>query len=256
MMGLVIKDLMCMKKTLRLFVYVVVSAFAISIMVVLSEKFGNIAKMLTNMLENGESEIDVISISQLIVIMFLMLPLGAILDFSIIFRADRKAGFMAVSSSLPVSVEKRVLAKYITVLMLFGLGIIVDAVLAVILSNLSKLISLKEYLGIIVSFASVQLMVSALIILFCMLFKGGHEDYATICAIITLVAVWALLNFKKTKEMLTTMFSGGYETENPFIALIDFLMNKSYILVLAAVVTVVISYFASVLIAKRKRGII
>ena len=60
MKGLIIKDLMCLRKQLIIFSYVVIAVLVISVMFVLSARFGNIA--LANesmMLENNISSIDI-----------------------------------------------------------------------------------------------------------------------------------------------------------------------------------------------------
>ena len=43
MKGLIIKDVMCLKKQLTVFIFVLIGVVAVSIMYVLSAKFGNIA---------------------------------------------------------------------------------------------------------------------------------------------------------------------------------------------------------------------
>ena len=43
MKGLIIKDIMCLKKQLTVFIYVIIGVVVISVMYVLSAKFGNLA---------------------------------------------------------------------------------------------------------------------------------------------------------------------------------------------------------------------
>lgn len=122
MKGLMIKDLMCLRKQMILFAYTVAGVLALSIMFVLSVRFGNIADA----------------------------------NQTMIFRMDGKAGFSSISSILPLSVNKRVLAKYLTVFMMFGIGVVVDIVISFVLSMFTDIISFVDFFGIIISAASLM----------------------------------------------------------------------------------------------------
>lgn len=258
MKGLIIKDLMCMRKNLIIFCYVVISVLVISVMFVLSAQFGNIAIENAEMLaENSMSEIEVNNLSILVLIAFMLLPVAVIGDFSIIFKEDHKAGFAKISASLPLSIAQRVMAKYITVLLLFGIGTVIDVLIALVLSRLTDIISFADFLGIIISAASVMSIYSALVIVFCFLFKGGSEEYASICALLSMGGIVFLMNWSKIKMMFQNIVVADGDGHDPMLdAYVDFFKTKSYLLLLAAAVVWVISYFASVAIAKRKRGVV
>lgn len=258
MKGLVIKDLMCMRKQLIIFAYVVVSVFIVSIMFVLSAGFGNIAYgNEAMMIENSLSDIDVKNISTTALILFMLLPLAVTGDFTNVFKEDNKAGFFRVSASLPLSIEKRVLAKYITLLLMFGMGVMVDTLISFVLSCLTDIISFAEFFGIIISSASVMSIHGALAIVFCLLLKNGSEEYSVLFSAICMITGGLLFNISKVRLILVNIASGGKNGDIDFVDdFMTFIKYKAYILLIIAVAVMIVSYFISVAIAKRKRGVV
>ena len=256
MKGLIIKDLMCLRKQLIIFSYVVIAVLVISVMFVLSARFGNIA--LANesmMLENNISSIDIKNLSTWALILFMLLPVAMVGDVATLFTADGKAGFANVSAVMPLSISQRVLAKYLTVTVMFGIGVCVD--LVIILSRLTDIISFPDFCGIIISAASLMSIYGALVIVFCFLYGYGKEDYAILSTCVLMVATIIIVNLDRIKSLFAAT---GENAEEKASASFDYFMNffkqKFYILLLAAVITMVISYFASLWIAKRKRGMV
>lgn len=163
MKGLIIKDLMCLRKQGFTFIYIVISVLVVSVMYVLSAKFGNMAMGNQEMMmENSMTEIDIKNLSTIVLILFMLLPISMVGDVSAVFVADGKAGFSNVSASLPVSIEKRVLSRYITISVFFGIGVAVDLVIACILSILTNIISFQEFWGIIIVEASAMFIYGSL----------------------------------------------------------------------------------------------
>lgn len=256
MKGLVIKDLMCLRKQFILFAYIVVSVLVISVMFVLSARFGNI--FLANqemMAENSLTDLDITNLSTTMLMLFMLLPIASVGDFASVFEADAKAGFAKVSSVMPLPVHQRVMAKYITILSMFGMGVIIDLVIAFVLSLLTDIISFADFFGIIISAASIMSIYSALVILLCFALGQGKEDYARLLSLLCMLAAAVLANLSKLKEIVAATADGnsdgGVDYLNDFL---NFFKQRSYILFVLAVLVMVISYFASVFAAKRKRG--
>lgn len=148
MRGLVIKDLLCLRKQILLFAYTVAGVLVLSVMFVLSARFGNIAAANQEMmLENNLSDIDIKNISTTALILFMLIPIATVGDVTAIFRMDGKAGFSNVSSILPLPVNKRVMAKFLTVFLLFGIGVAVDVAISFVLSILTDIISFADFSG-------------------------------------------------------------------------------------------------------------
>lgn len=251
MKGLILKDLMCLRKQLIIFGYVVFGVLVVSIMYVMSARFGNIAlaggKLLT---DQGLSAFDVANIAKLALVMFMLLPIATVGDMANVFAEDGRAGFTKVASVLPLSIRQRVMARYITIFAMFGIGVAVDLLIAFTLSLLTDMISFGELLGIIISAASVMSIYSAMVIAFCIMLGYGREQYATLLSVGIIAVAGIGLNFPKIKGILLDQGTGG-ELLKSFMNVIS---HKSYVLLIIAVITIVLSITASVAIADRKRG--
>ena len=262
MKGLILKDIMCLKKQLTVFVYVLVGVLVVSVMYVLSARFGNIAQAGKEMISMDDvSSVDVKNLGTMALVFFMLLPLASIGDMANVFISDGKAGFYKVAGAFPVSLNRRILARYLTIYALFGIGVLVDILIAFVLSRLTDLINFGDFLGIIISSASVMSIYSALVIFFCLLTGYGKEQYAQIFSLLTMEILFILANFKTIKKMMTEIAaaaSGPVESTDafPIWGILDFIKDKSWVLFLVAALLSIVSYTASLIVAERKRGII
>ena len=260
MKGLIIKDIMCLRKQLTLFFFVMFGTVVISIMFVLSAKYGNIAVMGRQMLEineNGMSKIDIINLANTVMMLFMILPIACVGDMVNVFVADGKAGFNKVSCAIPLSVGKRLLARFLTIFALFGLGVAIDTLLAFILSFLTDICSFGEMFGVMVTAASVVSIYSAVLIFFCILLGYGREMYAQVFTILTIVGTFVIIRFKSIKEICIRIFINeqGLDSDT-FWKPLNFIKEKGYVFFIIACAVCILSYFCSLRIAERKRGVI
>lgn len=249
MKGLIIKDIMCLKKQLKLLGFVTIGVFAVSVMFVISARCGNIALAGRSIVEDSlASDIDVKNLSTYALMFFMLLPIAAIGDIANVFEADGKAGFTKVACILPLSIEKRLLARYITIFSMFGLGVVLDIVIALVLSVLTDIISFSDFLGIIISMGAVMSIENALFIVLCIALGYGKEDYARIISWIIGVGTVIAINFSKLK---TAFITDDFGIMND---LMEFIKHRSYILLGIAALVVVVSYAMALMLAKRERG--
>lgn len=245
MKGLVIKDLMCLRKQRITFIYVVASTAILAAMFVLSCRFGNLYYANQQMVaENQLSGIDVKNMSTMALIIFMLLPIALVGDVATVFTYDGKAGFAGVSETFPLSINQRVMTKFITVLMMFGIGVGVDFILSFVLYLLTDIISFADFLGIIISAASVMSIYGSLTILFCFVFGYGKESFAQGTSLLSMLAVCIAFGFHRIRDI---------NIINDFM---NFLKHRYYILLILAGIIMMISYFGTVAVAKRKRGMI
>ena len=257
MKGLMIKDLMCLRKQMILFAYTVAGVLVLSVMFVLSARFGNIADANQAMMtENNLSDIDIKNLSTLSLILFMLLPIAMVSDVTAIFRMDQKAGFGAVSSTLPLSANKRVMARYLTVFIMFGIGVGVDIVISFVLSRMTNIISFADFFGIIISAASLMSIYGALVIVFCFLFGYGKEDYAIVVSWAVILITAMLANIKKVKLIFVSVKAGDSGSVDFFSGFINFIKYKYFVLFFIALIVMTVSYFVSVEIAERKRSVV
>ena len=79
MKGLIIKDFFCLKKQLINYVFVIVGVIAVSVLFVLSCRFGNIASY------GQASEVDIAQLAGLALLLFMLVPLACTGDISNLF---------------------------------------------------------------------------------------------------------------------------------------------------------------------------
>ena len=80
MKGLILKDLMCLRKQLTNFCFVMAGVLIASIMYVLSARFGNMAKVGQEMLNGNATQVDVRNIGSMVLVMFMLLPIASVGD--------------------------------------------------------------------------------------------------------------------------------------------------------------------------------
>lgn len=259
MKGLVIKDLMCMRKQLVTFCYVVLAVLIASIMYMLSARFGNIALAAQDLSKQTDmTDIDIVSVTNVATVFFMLLPMAVMCDFTIIFREDNKAGFANVSASLPLPIWQRVLAKYITLIVLFALGFVVDMVIGGVLTCLTDTLQFGDFMCIILSSVSIMSIFSCLAVFFCLLLKGGNEEHATIFSLLVMVAMLVLANIEKVKSIILMMILSGSDVPDDILVpdIFGLFRDKTLILLVTAVIVMALSYVGSYQIASRKRGVL
>lgn len=262
MKGLIIKDIMCLRKQLTVFIYVIIGVLLVSIMYVLSAKFGNIALAGKEMLEtNDMSAIDIKNLGTMALVFFMLLPIATVGDMANVFEVDGKAEFYKVAGAIPLSLKERLLSRYLSIYALFGIGVVIDIFIAFLLSLLTDLIRFKDFLGIIISSASIMSIYGSLVIFFCILLGYGKESYSQIFSIITIGMAFILININKINSIFTVVADNSLVTEkNADSTLIwqplNFIKEKSWILFLVAAFVSLVSYMASLFVAERKRGVI
>ncbi|MCR5337094.1 MAG: ABC-2 transporter permease [Lachnospiraceae bacterium] len=259
MKGLILKDVMCLKRQLKLFVFVLFGVVVTSIMFVLSARFGNLALAGREMLRTEQaSDIDVKNLATVALVLFMLLPIATVGDVANVFQSDEKAGFSRLAGSLPFPVSKRLLARFLTIYALFGIGTLIDLVLALVLSNLTDLIRFRDFCGIILSAASVMSIYSALVIFFCILLGHGSQSYVQVFSLLSMGLVLILSNLKyfgSLIQAITTDQSGALNM-TLFWQPLDFIKEKFWILILIAAAVSIASYAVSLKVALRKRGVI
>lgn len=249
MKGLVIKDFICLRKQLSMFVMLVAMTIVITVLFILSSRYGNLAIAMKEMLETGQiDQAGIVDAASFAVMLFLFVPIAAVTDIGFIFKEDAKAGFSSVAAVLPLTIRQRVTARYFTVFSILVVGIIIDSIMCFWLSFFTDVMKFGETVNMIFAVASLIAITSGLLIFFSILFGRGKEDFALIASTILLMAMIISLGFKKLKALLVdgVNFTGD---------MMNFIKTKAYIMVFVAFIIVLLCYIGSVVIAQRKRGV-
>ena len=251
MKGLIIKDLMCLRKMRATFVFVTVSSFVITVMALISARIGNIALAEKEYLAGGTGmPMSPVQLLWYAVAVMVLLPLASIGDsLTLAFEADKNSGFANVAGALPLSVKQRVTARFITMFLTCGTGTVISLALSFILSLFTDIMTLGDFAGLVLSAASLILIFSALEMILIFLLKMKNTDYVRIISLLIMAAAFIASSLGRIISAVRSMNPTGLITDG-----LLFLENRWIILVAAAAVCLLVSYFVSTGIAERKRG--
>ena len=247
MKGLIIKDLLCLKKQLMTYIYIVCGVIAVAFMFVLSTKYGNLANVAKSIEESG---IDVKLVLKIMIMFFMVLPVACMSNVSDLFEYDKSASFYKVAASMPVSAGKRVLSRFLTIIAFAVLGIGIDTVIAAVISGVSDIIVFSKCVCSLISIASCLLMYMSAVNT--LNFFGITPMYSTFIPIIAAAVAAFAINFKKIVRFLTS--EDPVMDSSSFRKLVEAFESRCYIVVLIAAVFLAACYFISVAAVKRKRG--
>lgn len=253
MKGLIIKDLMCLKKNIRTFFFVAIATLVISVMAVLSAKFGNIA-LLERVAEDNSSNVSPLELLWFAISIMVMLPIMSVGDgISGVFAADRNAGFAAVAGAMPVSVKKRVEARYLSVLSMCGAGVSASLIIAVILSFFTDIMSIGEFVGLVLMASSVMLIFVAVEMVLIIAFNKASDYCGQLAFLIMCIAAGIVIAIKwnSIKQMIFEL-----RVFDIAKAALNLFKDRWYIFALIAAVCLLFSYLTTVHLAERKRGVI
>ncbi len=251
MKGLIIKDLMCLRKMRATFVFVTVASFVITVMALISARCGNIALAEQEYLTGGtDMPMSPVHFLWYAVAVMVILPLASIGDsLTLAFEADKNSGFANVAGALPLSVKQRVTARFIMLFLTVGTGTVISLVLSFLLSVFTDIMTFGDFAGLVLSAASLILIFSSLEIILIFLLKMSNADYVRIISLLIMTAVFLLCSSGRIIGAVRAMKPFELITEG-----IIFLENRWFILAAAAVLCLIASYLISTGIAERKRG--
>lgn len=251
MKGLIIKELMCLRKMRATFVFVTVSSFVITVMALISARIGNIALAEKEYLAGGtDMPMSPVQLLWYAVSVMVLLPLASLGDsLTLAFEADKNSGFTVVAGALPLSVKQRVTARYITLFLTCGTGTVISLVLSFLLSLFTDIMTFGDFAGLVLSAASLILIFSSLEMILIFFLKMSNDDYVRIISLLIMTAVFLLCSSGRIIGALRAMKPFELITEG-----IIFLENRWFILAAAAVLCLIASYLISTGIAERKRG--
>lgn len=251
MKGLIIKDLICLRKMRATFVFVTVSSFVITVMALISARIGNIALAEKEYLAGGtDMPMSPVHLLWYAVAVMVILPLASIGDsLTLAFEADKNSGFAPVAGALPLSVKQRITARFITLFLTCGTGTVISLALSFILSLFTDIMTLGDFAGLVLSATSLILIFSALEMILIFLLKMKNTDYVRIISLLIMAVAFIASSLGRIINAVRSMNPTGLITDG-----LLFLENRWIILVAAAAVCLLVSYFVSTGIAERKRG--
>lgn len=259
MKGLIIKDFMCLRKNAKVLIFSFVGIILLGLMILLSMRYGNIYRWNQEAIADGSANVESTeAVFSFVVMLFMAIPVMLAGEPAMLLDLDGKAGFDKVYSSLPVPIEKRVAAKYISYILFTGVSVIVDVILAVGMSFMIDFLQLQELLKIVMATASFVVIIGALTIFLIYCLGYAQCINSGVYSAIIVFGVIILLNFEKTKMFFKLLFSSEEQEGSADVVrgMINSFSNSSWHFLIAAIVTLSLSLVGTIFVVKRKRGMI
>ncbi len=256
MKALILKDIYCLRTRIMTYVLTLVAALVIGILISLSSEYGNMR--LDVMMGDDEtvSEDDLAGHKVMLggaTFLAILLPLGVGFDGIMTFHMDEKANFGDVLRTMPVKPVEIVLARFSTAYGFLLTGYVSSILIALLISPVVKIFTLAEMIhaGTVLTCAlAIGLGVSC-----CVLFMWNKKTFdkifiGIIVGIYAVIAIGTITLGKRYGEQLDAIM-------NTLMDKVKILFENSLVwLIPAALLMIVVCFFLSVLIVKRKgRGV-
>lgn len=253
MRGLITKDMYCLKKNLKIFFSVTIGIMVLSVLFIISSKYGNVARGMAQMQrEEKFGNKMVVSIYQGVIWLTLFIIIAFIGMIIECFKEDRKAGFRKQLLSMPISSNKIVFSRYVSCMLFSIVSIVAALISAFCVSIATDLFSFGKLAGCVISFAAILLIYMSIVM--CLIYLFGSE-YADIiqCVPVILLLIGLMIKFqgiidKISDAQFEKLFSGIIKD------LSYFMINKWYLLLGIAIACMGISYVISCIFFNDRRG--
>ncbi len=256
MKALILKDIYCLRTRIMTYVLTLVAALVIGILISLSSEYGNMR--LDVMMGDAAtvSEDDLAAHKVMLggaTFLAILLPLGVGFDGIMTFHMDEKANFGDVLRTMPVKPVEIVLARFSTAYGFLLTGYVSSILIALLISPVVKIFTLAEMIhaGTVLTCA----LAIGLGVACCALFMWNKKTFdrifiGIIVGIYAVIAIGTITLGKRYGEQLNAIM-------NTLMDKVKILFENSLVwLIPAALLMIVVCFFLSVLIVKRKgRGV-
>lgn len=254
MKGLIMKDLYCLKKELRLFLGVTIGSALVSVLFLLSARYGNIADALADIQKTEMLGSDtLLSMCDMLALFVIYLPIALVGSLVECFKEDSKAGFSKVAFSMPLSCKKIVGSRYITCMLFFGVCVLSASFCNAIVSSVSDTLEFLTVLKGVFFMCAIFMIYMSLIMLLLYLLGTKRADIIQAVPILLVFCVWVIRFAVKMEELSDTEGLGA------LIEIInsskEFMEKQGVMIFAAALLCMCLSYFLSVKIVEKKRGL-
>lgn len=193
MKGLILRDFYSLQNSLKLFLGVTAGVIVLSVLFILSSKYGNIALGIAEMEQEDLGEEMFYSMFQIAIWVVLLLPLAFMTMGVECFKADKQAGFSKVLFSMPVSAVEIVFSRYLSCFALSLISLTGSLIAGFFISLVSDFFSWTQLLGSIISIFSILFIYSSILLVF--LYNMGVEKSDVIMIISTIIIILCIIGF-------------------------------------------------------------
>lgn len=256
MKGLILKDIYCLRTRIMAYVLTLVAALAIGILISLSSEYGNMRLDVMMGDAAAVSEDDLAAHKVMLggaTFLAILLPLGVGFDGIMTFHMDEKANFGDVLRTMPVKPVEIVLARFSTAYGFLLTGYVSSILIALLISPVVEVFTLGEMIhaGTVMTCA----LAAGLGVTCCALFMWSKKtcEKILIGIILGIYAVFAIgiiaLDKRYGDQLDAIMIAFWDEVKILFENSLTWLLP-------VALLMIVVCFFVSVLIVKRKgRGV-
>ena len=248
MTGLIRKDMYCLRKILKMFFLVTAGVITLSVLLIISARYGNIASAIQEMKEeNGMGEEAFYYFFQLPIWLTLFIPMAFLSMIVECFKEDQKAGFSKTMLCLPLTDAQIVGSRYLSCLLFTMLGLAGSFVAAFFVSLASDVFRLQKLMGYIFCFCG-GLLVYMSFVMFMIYFLGAEKADLIQCVPFLLLLVAAIVVVKRK-------FSTISQADVKFIdSVSEFMTEKSWLIFLIALGSMALSFWGSCVVMKKRKG--
>lgn len=247
MVGLIYKDLCCLRKNIKAFVLVTFVTIVLSVLFILSIKYGNVALMIADM-----SEEEFFGMFQTAIWCVLILPIASSAMIQECFKEDTNANFKKCLYAMPVKEESVVGGRYMSGLAFLFLGFLGTLVASFCISLSTDTIKFTQLLSYCVTFLAVLIVYEAFVMFVLYTVEGKKADLIQCIPLVVLLFGFGYFFVNEINDMTDEQFMEF--SMNIMNKANDMMMKYCIWILLGALFLMGISYAGSVIVQK-KRGL-
>ena len=253
MTGLIRKDMYCLRKILMTFFLVTAGVIILSVLLIISARYGNIAAAIQEMKEeNGMGEETFYYFFQIPIWLTLFIPMAFLSMIVECFKEDRKAGFYKTMLCLPLTDAQIVGSRYLSCLIFTMLGMAGSFVAACFVSMASDVFRLQKLMGYMLCFSGV-LLVYMSFVMFMIYFLGAEKADLIQCVPFLVLLVVAIVVAKKKFDTVSQTELSAFSV-NLIDSVSEFMTEKSWLIFLIALGSMALSFLGSCAVMKKREG--
>ena len=253
MTGLIRKDMYCLRKILKMFFLVTAGVITLSVLLIVSARYGNIASAIQEMKEeNGMGEEAFYYFFQLPIWLTLFIPMAFLSMIVECFKEDRKAGFARTMLCLPLTDAQIVGSRYLSCLLFAMLGLAGSFVAAFFVSLASDVFCLQKLMGYIFCFCG-GLLVYMSFVMFMIYFLGAEKADLIQCVPFLLLLVAVIVAVKRKFAAVSQAERDSFSVKL-FDSVSGFMTEKYWLIFLIALGCMALSFWGSCVVMKKRKG--
>lgn len=247
MIGLIYKDLCCLRKHIKMFAVWTLVVILLSILFILSMKYGNVAQMIESL-----SEEEFFGMFQTAIWCVLIVPIASSAMIQECFKEDTKANFKKCLYALPIKEETAVFGRYMSGLTFLFMGFLGNLAASICIALATDVFKFKQLLGFSVTFLALMIVYEAFVMFVLYTVDGKKADLIQCVPLVILLVCGEVFFVKKVDKMTDEQFTAFLKSIMD--KLNDLMTNKCIWILLFALLFMGLSYIGSVFMQK-KRGL-